>query len=116
MLSDSYAGMAHFVEHLVFFGSKRYPEHEGFTKFLKRFGGDSNATTNLEFTCYEFSVTFEGLEEALDRFNDLIMNPLWKEGVVGNERNAITSEFWTLWMDDKFRYQGTFVGDVLKNE
>ena len=43
-------GMAHFLEHLLFMGSKKYPEENAYDKFMSTHGGSDNAFTELEHT------------------------------------------------------------------
>ena len=59
-------GLAHFCEHMLFMGSKKYPEENYFASFISRNGGYTNATTRDEATTYNFAVSAEKLKEALD--------------------------------------------------
>ncbi len=56
-------GLAHFVEHMVFMGSKKYPGENEFDQFIQRVGGDSNAVTEGEHTTYHFSAQRRHLKE-----------------------------------------------------
>ena len=49
-------GCAHYVEHMAFMGTREYPEENGWSKFLSRHGGDSNAETDAETTVFYFDV------------------------------------------------------------
>ena len=51
-----YQGLAHFLEHMLFLGSKKYPGENQFEKFLNENGGSSNAYTDTFETVYYFSV------------------------------------------------------------
>ena len=51
-----YDGMAHFLEHMLFLGTEKYPDPQGFFKYLKASGGASNAWTSDQFTNYYFSL------------------------------------------------------------
>jgi nardilysin len=48
--TDELHGMAHFVEHMVFMGSKKYPGENDFDTFLTKHGGGCNAYTDMECT------------------------------------------------------------------
>ncbi len=62
-------GLAHFVEHLVFMGSAKYPEESDFSRFIGERGGEYNAFTSHDRTVYGFSINHEGLEGAADRLS-----------------------------------------------
>ena len=50
-------GLAHFLEHLLFFSTSKYPD-ESWEDFLASHGGYSNASTDAEFTTYQFEVRY----------------------------------------------------------
>lgn len=86
-------GMAHFVEHMLFLGTKKYPEEEGYTRYLDEHGGNRNAFTMTDRTVYIFSVNNNGFTEALDRFGQFFIAPLFSPSGVERESKAIHSEF-----------------------
>lgn len=89
---EEYQGLAHFLEHLLFMGSKKYPDQSHYDKTLKKHGGDSNAYTDLFETVYFFSVYNNGLEDVLDVFSRFFIDPLFNKDNVIREMNAINSE------------------------
>jgi len=60
-------GIAHFCEHMLFLGTKKYPEENDYAKFLAENGGSSNAYTARDHTNYYFDVSPTQLRGALDR-------------------------------------------------
>lgn len=60
-------GLAHFCEHMIFLGTKKYPVENDFTLFLSQNGGSSNAFTNGDQTGYYFDTNADALEPSLDR-------------------------------------------------
>lgn len=86
-------GMAHFVEHLLFMGTEKYPEEEGYTRYLDEHGGSRNAFTMADRTVYMFSVNNEGFIEALDRFGQFFICPLFNPSGVERECKAIHQEY-----------------------
>lgn len=60
-------GLAHFCEHMLFLGTKKYPVENEFTQFLTQNGGSYNAYTANDHTNYYFSTKTESLQPALDR-------------------------------------------------
>ena len=65
---DSRPGLAHFLEHMLFIGTGKYPEVDSFQQFITANGGSSNAYTALDHTNYFFDIKNSGLSEGLDRF------------------------------------------------
>ena len=61
-------GAAHFLEHLLFMGSEKYPGENEYKEFISNNGGSSNAFTDMTDTNYHFDVSNEAFGEALDRF------------------------------------------------
>jgi len=47
-------GLAHFLEHMVFMGSSKFPDENGFDKLMSKNGGSSNASTDCERTKFHF--------------------------------------------------------------
>lgn len=86
-------GMAHFVEHMLFLGTEKYPEEEGYTRYLDEHGGARNAFTMADRTVYMFSVNNNGFSEALDRFGQFFIAPIFSPSGVDRECKAIHQEF-----------------------
>lgn len=86
-------GLAHFLEHMLFLGTKEYPEESAFNRFLSAHGGDSNAFTHGDFTSYLFTVNSGAFPEALKRFSSFFKEPLFNSSGVNRELNAIDQEF-----------------------
>ena len=72
-------GTAHFLEHMLFMGSEKYPHENEYSEFIKDNGGYSNAYTSLTNTNYQFEVSNEALAGALDRFAQFFIAPLLGE-------------------------------------
>jgi len=87
-----YQGLAHFLEHMIFLGSSKYPKENYFDKKLKQYGGWSNAYTDTFETVYYFCVQSNNIEEILDIFTMLMIDPLFDLNSVNREINAINSE------------------------
>jgi nardilysin len=86
-------GMAHFLEHLLFMGSQKYPEENAYDSFMSKHGGHDNAFTELEHTVYHFELPQEHLSSALDMFAQFFTAPLLLESSVERELQSIESEF-----------------------
>jgi insulysin len=87
-----YEGLAHFLEHMLFMGSKKYPDESYYHSKLNELGGYSNAYTDVMETVYFFNVYDNGLEEIFDIFSRFFIDPLFDPDSVAREINAINSE------------------------
>ena len=88
-----FPGLAHFLEHMLFLGTKQYPVESQYDRYLSEHGGQANAFTSGDFTSYLFAVNNDGFEEALDRFSSFFKDPLFNPSGVARELNAIDQEF-----------------------
>jgi insulysin len=85
-------GLAHFLEHMLFMGSKKYPDENDYGETISKYGGYSNAYTADDHTCYYFSVPPSGFNKVLDIFAQFFIEPLFNESSVKREMNAVDSE------------------------
>lgn len=85
-------GLAHFLEHMLFLGTSKYPEPESYDSFLTQNGGANNAYTDEEKTVFFNKVTDSAFEEALDRFSEFFKAPLFDRKYEEKEVNAIDAE------------------------
>ncbi len=86
-------GLAHFLEHMLFLGTQRYPLAGEYQTYISEHGGSHNASTSLEHTNYFFSIDADYLEDALDRFAPFFFEPTFDANYVNRERNAVESEY-----------------------
>ena len=86
-------GLAHFLEHMLFLGTEKYPDVEAYGEYLSQNGGYSNAYTARDHTNYHFQIFPDALEGALDRFSQFFVAPLFTEEFTQREINAVDSEF-----------------------
>ncbi|KRZ92119.1 Insulin-degrading enzyme, partial [Trichinella sp. T8] len=85
-------GLAHFCEHMLFLGTKKYPKDNEYQSYLVAHGGNSNAYTSTDHTNYHFDVAPEFLGGALDRFAQFFIEPLFTVNATEREVNAVDSE------------------------
>ncbi|WP_419590505.1 insulinase family protein, partial [Thiolapillus sp.] len=86
-------GLAHFLEHMLFMGTEKYPDVDEYSSFIKRNGGSDNAFTADNQTIYFFDIKAGKLEPALDRFAQFFISPLFDAKYVKREANAVNSEY-----------------------
>ena len=85
-------GLAHFCEHMLFLGTKAFPDESEYHKFLSDHGGSANAYTASDHTNYFFDVGPGHLAPALERFSHFFLTPLFTESATEREVNAVDSE------------------------
>ena len=100
---DNRQGMAHFLEHMLFLGTEKYPDVDEYSTYLKTFGGYSNAYTAGDHTNYQLQVLPDGFEGSLDRFAQFFISPLFTEEYTSREVNAVNSEYQKNIMNDGWR-------------
>jgi secreted Zn-dependent insulinase-like peptidase len=86
-------GLAHFLEHMLFMGTDRYPGVDDYKDYISNHGGGSNAGTGQERTNYYFTIEQAYLDGALDRFARFFVAPVLDPEQVDRERNAVESEY-----------------------
>lgn len=89
---DSQLGLAHYLEHMVLMGSKKYPEPSSLSEFLQKHGGSHNASTAAHRTAYYLEVENSALKDATDRLADALAEPLLDPTNADRERNAVNAE------------------------
>ena len=102
-------GLAHYLEHMLFLGTKKYPEVGSYQKYLDEHSGGSNAYTSGNITNYFFQVSHDGFNEALDRFSDFFKAPLFDKTYAEREVNAVNNEHEKNKLSDGWR--GNFVAN-----
>ena len=105
---EGWDGLAHFLEHMLFLGTEKYPDADEYANYLQAHGGQRNATTAYHATNYHFSVSADYLEGALDRFAQFFVAPLFSEEYVEREKNAVHSEYFTRIDNDGIRFWEVF--------
>ena len=89
---ESFPGLAHFLEHMLFMGSEKYPDENQYSAFLARHGGRSNAYTAAENTNYHFDITPQYFDNALDIFAQFFVAPLLRKESTAREVKAVENE------------------------
>ena len=87
-----YPGMAHFCEHMLFMGNKKYPAEDEFFRFVGDNGGMANAYTAGDHTVYLFSANNQAFIDGMDRLSQFFIEPLFPESSVKRELLAVDQE------------------------
>ncbi|THF81216.1 M16 family metallopeptidase [Cohnella fermenti] len=84
-------GISHFIEHMLFKGTKRHSAKEIADRF-DGIGGNVNAFTSKEYTCYYAKVLDQHLPIAVDVLSDMFFESLFDEEELAKEKNVIIEE------------------------
>ncbi len=90
--TNAHAGIAHFVEHMVFKGTARRPQSSAITEEIEDLGGNIDAGTSRETTSYSVRVPYDALQVGFDVLADMLRGSLFREDDVEKEREVITEE------------------------
>jgi predicted Zn-dependent peptidase len=85
-------GISHFLEHMMFKGTKKRPSAKIISEQLDQVGGEYNAFTSEEETGYWVKVPYNHFELALDVVSDMFRNSLLKQEEIDRERGVILQE------------------------
>ena len=85
------SGITHFLEHLMFKGTKKTPDGE-FSTTVKKLGGNDNAFTSHDYTAYYQNIPKEHLEKMISMEADRMHNLTLSEEDVAHEREVIIEE------------------------
>ncbi len=84
-------GLSHFIEHMIFKGTKKRTAFQ-IAKEFDAIGGQTNAFTSAENTCYHAKVMDTHLETMVDILSDIFLNSVFNEKEIENERAVILQE------------------------
>lgn len=85
-------GISHFLEHLHFKGSKKYPTTKKLSEVIDAVGGEFNANTGKEHTQYYIRAAYEHFPLVFDVLTDMVQNPLFDEKEIKREKGVIIEE------------------------
>lgn len=96
-------GLSHYLEHMLFMGSTKYPDENEYDAYLNKHNGSSNAFTEEETTTFYFECAPSAFHGALDRFAQFFIAPLIKADALDREVQAVDSEFSGVLQSDSCR-------------
>lgn len=88
---DAWAGMAHFLEHMIFKGTEHLPPG-AFDYVIERFGGVTNAATSHDYAHFFINTTAAHLPETLPCLAELLLNALIPDDEFDRERDVVLEE------------------------
>ncbi|CAI8870081.1 Coenzyme PQQ synthesis protein F [Pseudomonas sp. IT-347P] len=100
----AWPGLAHFLEHLLFLGTERFPAGEGLMAYVQRHGGQVNASTRERTTDFFFEVPTRAFSAGLERLSDMLAQPRMQLDDQLREREVLQAEF-VAWSQDSAAQQ-----------
>jgi predicted Zn-dependent peptidase len=106
------AGLAHFIEHMVFKGSRRYPTAKAISEAIEGVGGVLNAATDKEATLFWAKVPAGKFALAADVLCDMVFHAGLDAAEVAKERLVVIEEL-RMYMDNPQDYVHTLFDEVM---
>lgn len=101
----AWPGLAHFLEHLLFLGTERFPAGEGLMAYVQRHGGQVNASTRERTTEFFFELPVPVFADGLARLADMLAHPRLALDDQQREREVLEAEFIAWSRDAKAQQQ-----------
>ena len=95
----AWPGLAHFLEHLLFLATERFPTDEGLMAYVQRHGGQVNASTRERTTDFFFELPVSAFADGLERLADMLAQPRLALEDQLREREVLHAEF-VAWSQD----------------
>ena len=89
---DEIAGVSHFLEHILFKGTKSWPTAREVSEAIEGVGGIMNASTDREMTVFWCKVARPHFQRALSVLVDMMLNPLLDQVEIDKEREVVLEE------------------------
>lgn len=109
---SSLAGVSHFIEHMLFKGTRDYPTARLLSEAIEGVGGTFNASTGKELTNYTARVPGEYLPTVMRVMADMIRHPLFDAKEIEKERNVIIEEL-SATRDDPQEWSNLLIDEVM---
>ena len=101
--NDTISGIAHFLEHMLFNGTKKYPNESEFMSLINKNNGHTNAYTCETHTFYYYEIFGDKLDMSLDMFSRFFYEPLLNKKSISREIEAVDAEHKKNINNDKWR-------------
>lgn len=109
---DAIAGVSHFIEHMLFKGTRQYPTARLLSEAIEGVGGFFNGSTGKEITSYTARVPGESLPTVMNVMADMLRQPLFEAREIEKERNVIIEEL-SATRDDPQEWTNLLIDEVM---
>ena len=104
-VSLAWPGLAHFLEHLLFLGTERFPAPQGLMAYVQGHGGQVNASTRERTTDFFFELPPQAFSAGLERLSDMLTHPRMNPDDQQREREVLHAEFLAWSQDERAQQQ-----------
>ena len=106
--AESESGLSHFIEHMIFKGTRKRSSYQ-IAKEFDAIGGHTNAFTTMENTCYHARVLDTHMETMVDILSDIFINSVFAPEEIDKERPVILPPSRSRWPHRKRFFPGLMV-------
>ncbi len=114
-LQDEYEGTAHFLEHLLFMGSEKYPESNEYPSYIQTCGGTFNAFTADNMTLYYLELDTSFFKKGVEMLSWFFRKPILDMNNIKSEKEIINSEHEKNLLDDMWIMDDIFKKFITPN-
>ncbi|MBI1934945.1 insulinase family protein [Candidatus Woesearchaeota archaeon] len=90
--SKEMAGISHFLEHMLFEGTKKRKDSREIANEIEKYGGEFNAYTTGDRTAFFIKIISKRLDIALDILSDMAANPVFDSKILEKEKQVVLKE------------------------
>ncbi len=105
------SGISHFIEHLLFKGTKKLSSRD-ITQMIEGRGGYFNAFTQEESTCYYARIAYDHFPKVLDVLSEMYLHPKFDEQDIDKERHVILEEL-MMYHDQPHHHVHDMLGEAM---
>jgi predicted Zn-dependent peptidase len=105
-------GASHFIEHLMFKGTKKRPTTLDISKELDSVGAEFNAMTSKDYTGYYIKIDSKKVELAIDILSDMLLNSKFDNIEINRERGVVLEEI-NMYQDNPMMHIETLIEEIL---
>jgi predicted Zn-dependent peptidase len=89
---DGIRGASHFIEHMCFKGTKKFPQSKDILVAFDEFGADFNAYTEKRMTCYHIKCNKEHINNCIQLVSDMLLNSIFDKTEYKKEYEVVIEE------------------------
>jgi predicted Zn-dependent peptidase len=110
--TDKVWGGSHFIEHMMFKGTKKRPSALDISKLLDRYGAYYNAYTGKDVTGYYVKIASDKAPVAIDLLHDMLFNSKYEAAEMKREKNVIIEEI-KMYEENPIMHVGNLLDQVM---
>lgn len=85
-------GISHFIEHMLFKGTKKYPNYESLFNVFDRYGIDFSVITSKQYTHISFNFNYKDVEIGINLLSEILLSPKFDKESIENVKKVIIEE------------------------